>query len=140
MLSSILLIVHVFVSIALIGVIMLQRSEGGIGLGGGGGPGNFMSVRGASNLLTRITAILAGLFFAISLGLGALAAHGTKPHSILDSIPASGVAKTSEQHDTAPSVPVSGAPVEPKADAAPEKTVPAVPSNVAPAGEPTAAH
>src|ERR1700709_983780 len=69
----VLLVLHVFVTIALIGVVLIQRSEGGgLGLGGGQGMGNFMSGRGTANLLTRTTAILATGFFALSLVLSIL--------------------------------------------------------------------
>ena len=67
---KVLLVLHVFVTIALIGVVLIQRSEGGgLGLGGGQGMGNCMSGRGTANLLTRTTAILGTLFFVLSLGL-----------------------------------------------------------------------
>jgi preprotein translocase subunit SecG len=70
---KVLLVLHVFVTIALIGVVMIQRSEGGgLGLGGGQGMGNFMSGRGTANLLTRATAILGTAFFVLSLGLALL--------------------------------------------------------------------
>jgi preprotein translocase subunit SecG len=70
---KILLVLHVFVAIALIGVVLIQRSEGGgLGLGGGQGMGNFMSGRGTANLLTRTTAILGTAFFALSLTLALL--------------------------------------------------------------------
>jgi len=70
---KVLLVLHVFVTIALIGVVLIQRSEGGgLGLGGGQGMGNFMSGRGTANLLTRTTAILGTLFFLLSLGLALL--------------------------------------------------------------------
>jgi preprotein translocase subunit SecG len=79
-LQTIILVIHLMVALALIGVILLQRSEGGgLGLGGGGGGGgaggmgNIMSVRGTANLLTRATAILAVCFFATSLTLAILA-------------------------------------------------------------------
>lgn len=69
--------------LALIGVVLLQRSEGGgLGIGGGGG-GNFMSSRGTTNVLTRTTAILAGLFFATSLILSIVAGMNRAPTSIL---------------------------------------------------------
>jgi preprotein translocase subunit SecG len=75
---TVLLVIHVFVAITLVGIILLQRSEGGgLGLGGGGGSGSFMSVRGTANMLTRTTAILAGLFMVTSLLLAMLAGnHG----------------------------------------------------------------
>jgi protein translocase SecG subunit len=62
MLLGILLVLQIIVAIALVGVILLQRSEGGA-LGMGGGPGGFMTARGAGDLLTRTTAILAAVFF-----------------------------------------------------------------------------
>ena len=62
----------VFVTIALIGVVLIQRSEGGgLGLGGGQGMGSFMTGRGTANLLTRTTAVLGTAFFALSLVSGA---------------------------------------------------------------------
>jgi preprotein translocase subunit SecG len=70
---KVLLVLHVFVTIALIGVVLIQRSEGGgLGLGGGQGMGNFMTGRGTANLLTRTTAILGTAFFVLSLGLALL--------------------------------------------------------------------
>jgi preprotein translocase subunit SecG len=85
---SVLLAVQLIVSVSLVISILLQRSEGGaLGMGGGGaGLGGLFSPRGATNTLTRTTAILAVLFFATSLALTLVALH-TKPHSILDSSP-----------------------------------------------------
>ena len=63
---TVLLLIHVMVAVALVGVILLQRSEGGaLGIGGGGG--GFMTGRSAGNALTKTTAILAACFFATSL-------------------------------------------------------------------------
>jgi protein translocase SecG subunit len=62
MLQTILLVAMILISVALTAVILLQRSEGGA-LGMGGGPSGFMTARGAGNLLTRATSILAVLFF-----------------------------------------------------------------------------
>lgn len=71
----IVLIIHLFLAIALVGVILLQKSEGGgLGMGGGGGGmGGFLTARGAANLLTRTTAILATLFICTSLALALMA-------------------------------------------------------------------
>ena len=70
---KVLLMLHVFVTLALIGVVLIQRSEGGgLGLGGCQGMGSFMTGRGTANLLTRTTAILGTAFFALSLALALL--------------------------------------------------------------------
>jgi preprotein translocase subunit SecG len=85
--QTVLIIVHLIIVLALIGVVLLQRSEGGgLGLGGGGGGGvsGFMTGRGQANALTRATAILAGLFFVTSLALTIMASYGRAPRSILD--------------------------------------------------------
>jgi preprotein translocase subunit SecG len=82
-----LLVVHILLALALIGVILVQRSEGGaLGMGGGGG-GGFMTARGSANLLTRTTAILATLFIISSIVLAILAGGHARPTSILDSAP-----------------------------------------------------
>ncbi|BCG94553.1 preprotein translocase subunit SecG [Mesorhizobium sp. 131-2-1] len=85
--ETVLIVVHLMVVLALVGVVLLQRSEGG-GLGIGGGSG-FMTARGAANALTRATAILAAAFFATSLTLSLVARYGEKPIDILDRVPAS---------------------------------------------------
>lgn len=85
--ETVLIVVHLMVVLALVGVVLLQRSEGG-GLGIGGGSG-FMTARGAANALTRATAILAAAFFVTSLTLSILARYGEKPIDILDRAPAS---------------------------------------------------
>jgi preprotein translocase subunit SecG len=85
--QTVLIIIHLIIVLALIGVVLLQRSEGGgMGLGGGGGGGvsGFMTGRGQANALTRATAILAGLFFATSIALTVMATSTRAPRSILD--------------------------------------------------------
>src|SRR5271166_1550134 len=86
---AVLLIVHLFVTLALIGVVLIQRSEGGgLGIGSSQGMGSFMSGRGTANLLTRTTAILATAFMALSLTL-ALLNRGTTGmgHTLLEGPP-----------------------------------------------------
>ena len=105
--STVLLIVHLFVTIALIGVVLIQRSEGGgLGIGTSQGMGSFMSGRGTANLLTRTTAILAGVFFVLSLTL-ALLNRGTMGtnRSLLDA-PAPAPAETAPPPPPVPSAPV----------------------------------
>ena len=71
--STVLLIIHLFVTLSLIGVVLIQRSEGGgLGIGSSQGMGSFMSGRGTANLLTRTTAVLAAAFFALSMTLALL--------------------------------------------------------------------
>ena len=65
--QTVIIVIHLMLVLALIGVVLLQRSEGGgLGMGSGGGAG-FMSSRGTANLLTRTTAFLAVGFFVTSL-------------------------------------------------------------------------
>lgn len=86
--ETVVIVVHLMIVLALVGVVLLQRSEGG-GLGIGGGSG-FMAARGAANALTRATAILAIAFFATSLTLSVIARYGERPIDILDRVPAAG--------------------------------------------------
>jgi preprotein translocase subunit SecG len=81
--QTVVIVIHLMVVTAMIGVVLLQRSEGGgLGMGGGGG-GGFLTSRGTANVLTRTTAILALIFFATSLVLSVLAGFDRKPRSIL---------------------------------------------------------
>lgn len=76
-----LLIVQTLVAASLVGVILMQRSEGG-GLGVGGSSSGFMTARGAADFLTRSTAILGGLFIVLSIGLAAIAGVSREPAKI----------------------------------------------------------
>ncbi len=79
--QHVVIVIHLMLVLALIGVVLLQKSEGGgLGIGSTGG---FMTSRGTANVLTRATAILAGLFFATSLLLSIIAGLNRKPTSIL---------------------------------------------------------
>ena len=75
--QTVLILIHLMIVLAMIGVVLLQKSEGGgLGIGSTGG---FLSSRGTANVLTRTTAALAALFFATSLLLSILAACGPNP-------------------------------------------------------------
>ena len=84
--TTILLTLHILIAVGLVGVVLLQRNEGG-GLGiGGSSSGGFMTARSTANLLTRTTAFLAACFFATSIGLAILAGAGSKQTSIVDEV------------------------------------------------------
>jgi len=87
---AVILVIHLLVALALIGTILIQKSEGGAlgGLGGGGMSG-FMTGRSTANLLTRSTGILVGLFFLTSLVLAILAGRGHVVRSVVD-LPSTG--------------------------------------------------
>lgn len=123
---KVLLVLHVFVTVALIGVVLIQRSEGGgLGLGGGQGMGSFMTGRGTANLLTRTTAILGTAFFVLSLALALLyKGSGTANNAAILNSPAP--AAPTAPAPNAPSLP-SSLPQTP-ADALPAPTAPAAPA------------
>jgi len=76
-----LMIVQSLIAISLIGVILMQRSEGG-GLGVGGSSSGFMTARGAADFLTRSTAILGALFIILSIVMAAIAGVTRKPPTL----------------------------------------------------------
>ena len=81
--QAVILVIHLMVISAMVGVVLLQKSEGG-GLGIGSAGGGFLSSRGTANVLTRTTAFLAMAFFATSLLLSWIASFDRKPTSILN--------------------------------------------------------
>ena len=83
MLIGLLLAAQIVVSVILVGVVLLQRSEGG-GFVGGGSPSGMMSVRGAGDLLTRTTWILAAMFFTLALTLTILTGREKGAASVVD--------------------------------------------------------
>ncbi|PYD64163.1 preprotein translocase subunit SecG [Gluconacetobacter entanii] len=88
---TVLLLLHLFVTVALIGTILIQRSEGGgLGIGSSQGMGSFMSGRGTATLLTRSTAILGTIFMVLSLTLAIMnrGASSGVGHDILEQPPA----------------------------------------------------
>ncbi|MDR7147190.1 preprotein translocase subunit SecG [Rhizobium sp. BE258] len=146
--QTVLIVIHLMIVLALVGVVLIQRSEGG-GLGIGGGSG-FMSARGTANALTRTTAILATLFFITSLGLGILTRYQGNPTDILNRIPATsgagngildslggGAAKPPHNQPASNGVPNGAAAPAPAAPAAPAPAASA-PAATAPAPAATA--
>jgi preprotein translocase subunit SecG len=104
--TTVLLVIHLFVTLALIGVVLLQRSEGGgLGIGSSQGMGSFMTGRGTANLLTRATAFLAVAFFALSLSLAYLSRGTGQPRSILDAPAINPAAPTAPATPAAPPTP-----------------------------------
>ena len=147
--TTILLIIHLVVTLALIGVVLIQRSEGGgLGVGTTQGMGSFMSGRGTANLLTRTTAILAAAFMALSLTLALLNRGTTLENgrsSILDAAPTPAIPAPAALAPV-PAVP-STSPAEPapaiaptiQAEPAPAEPVPSATAPVAPAPAPAPA-
>jgi preprotein translocase subunit SecG len=89
--TDIILVIHVLLAVALIGVILLQRSEGGgLGIGGGGAGGGmsgFLTGRGTATALTKVTVGLAAAFMVTSIVLSILASNRGQPTSIIQDIP-----------------------------------------------------
>jgi preprotein translocase subunit SecG len=94
--QSVLIVIHILIVIALVAVVLLQRSEGGV-LGSGGGTSNFLTGRGQANALSRATAILATMFFATSLLMSILAGWSRGPQSILIKGPETPARQTAPQ-------------------------------------------
>lgn len=128
--QTVLIVIHLLIVLALIGVVLIQRSEGGgLGIGGGGGTGGgFFTARGTANVLTRATAILAVLFFITSLSLTIVAGWNRAPRSILT---------PTGQTQSGPQVPQSGGSIldqirppgsTPAGEGAPAAPAPAAPS------------
>lgn len=121
--QTVLLVVHLFIALALIGVILLQRSEGGalgIGGGGGNGAGSIFSARGVGNALTRATAFLAIAFFFTSIALTVLATRGGVGGSAFDAV---------QQPTTQPGSAPSPAPADQVLPSLGAPEAPAVPTN-----------
>jgi preprotein translocase subunit SecG len=113
---TVLLVIHLMIAAALVGVVLLQRSEGGaLGIGGGGG---FMTGRGAANFLTRVTAGLAAAFFVTSMGLTLLATRPVSNRSLFET-PASAPAKSGPGDKLQPIAPAQPAPAAPDKPQAP---------------------
>ncbi|MFC0283442.1 preprotein translocase subunit SecG [Camelimonas abortus] len=140
--QTVLIVIHLLIVLALVGVVLLQRSEGGgLGMGGGSGVSGLMTGRGQANALTRLTAILAGLFFITSLGLTVLATVSRDRGSVLDralpsqtapagapAAPAGGgvLEQLQQLQNQAPAAPA--APAVPSAPVAPAPAAPQAPA------------
>ena len=109
--ATVLLVIHLMVATALVGVVLLQKSEGGALGMGGGGSGGFLTGRGTANLLTRVTAALAAAFFTTSILLTLIARQSAPAGSVFDS--------------SAPATPGTAAPATPGAPAADAPAAPA---------------
>ena len=139
MLFYILLTVQILICVSMGGLILIQQSEGGA-LGMGGGPSGFMSARGAGNLLSRLTAIFAVLFFANSIGLTIVGNFQSHAGSAVDQVDTSHLTlnpntQTSGAAAPAASAPASSAPSLndlPLANATPAAPVTQAPSTIAP--------
>lgn len=118
--STVILLIHIMIAVAMVGVVLLQRSEGGaLGIGGGGGGGGgFMTGRSAGNALTKTTAILAACFFATSLSLSILATQRSGAPSIVPAGTDDGLSPLQIPGQSAPATP--GAPAAPAAPQAPK--------------------
>jgi len=102
-----LLIVQTMIAVALISVILMQRSEGG-GLGVGGSSSGFMTARGAADFLTRSTAVLGGMFIVLSIVMAAIAGATREPAKIDTSL--AGKVAPTEQRQPQEVQPVQPAP------------------------------
>jgi len=112
--TTLLLVLNFFVTIALIGVILIQRSEGGgLGIGSSQGMGSFMTGRGTANLLTRTTAVLAGVFMVLCLLLAVLnRGASTNGGSDILAQPAPPPAAATTTQNVAPASPAAPAPAK----------------------------
>jgi preprotein translocase subunit SecG len=134
MLQTILLVAMILISLALTGVILLQRSEGGA-LGMGGGPSGFMTARGAGNLLTRATSILAVLFFACAIGLTISGNVSRASRSVVDADAVGSIALDEQPTQQPAAQPAAPTPTQPRAPSLDDL----VESYSAPAAAPAAA-
>jgi preprotein translocase subunit SecG len=125
---TVLLVIHIMIAAALVGIVLMQRSEGGaLGMGGGG----FMTGRGQANFLTRSTAYLAAAFFASSIALTLVANQQRRATSIFDQLPS----KSAPATPGAPAAPAAPGAVTPATPAAPgAPATPAAPTEQAPRG------
>ena len=109
--ENVVLIIHLLLALALIGVVLLQRSEGG-GLGMGGGGGGAVSGRAAATALGKVTWILAAAFICTSITLTIIAAQKSAGSSVIDRL---GV-EQAEEEPVVPTLPEGGSLLPPSSD------------------------
>ena len=122
MLLNLLLVVMTIVSLALVAVVLLQRSEGGA-LGMGGSPGGFMTARGAGDLLTRITWILGSAFFVLALLLTIVSGRVHGASSVVDRLKVDAINPETLNKPPASNAPPAGPNAQPAPLQAPTPTV-----------------
>lgn len=109
--TTVLMTLHIILAVAMIGIILIQKNEGGLGMGSGA-MGSLMSSRGTANLLTRLTAILATLFFLTTLALAIVFKGANKPQSIFDT-PSKVTKPLSSTTPSEPPLPTPSLPIQP---------------------------
>ncbi len=115
MLQTIVLVAHVGIALLIIGLVLLQRGKGadaGTGFGAGAS-GTVFGARGSATFFSRMTGVLATLFFVTSLGLAYLATQRTAPTSLLDAPPAGVAPPPAVQPSDVPQLPPSETPAQP---------------------------
>lgn len=116
--QNVVLIIHLLLAVTLIGLVLLQRSEGGgLGMGGGGGGGGAMSGRAAASAMTKLTWVLAIAFICTSLGLTILQVQKSSGSSVLDQLmPITEQSSTQSADDLLPPSAADSAPLLPIAE------------------------
>ncbi len=106
--ESVVLVIHLILALAIIAVVLIQPSEGGMGsMGGGSALSGLTTAKGAANFLTRLTAILVTCFIITSLTLAILAGRHSSETSIVDMIPATEQAVQPAEIQQEPDIPIS---------------------------------
>ena len=114
--QNVVLIIHLFLAVTLIGLVLLQRSEGG-GLGMGGGGGGAVTSRAAGSAMTKLTWVLAIAFICTSLSLTILQVQKSSGSSVLDQLmPGSEQNNIPSSEDLLPPSATNSAPLLPVAD------------------------
>ena len=134
-LFTFILVLQALVAAVMIGVILMQKSEGG-GLGVGGSPAGLLSARGAADFMTRATTVLATLFVGLSIVLAAMASVGrggsTIDTSLSKTAQTSGAGSSSLTGPAQPTAPAGDDPLAAAAAAASQDAAPAAPAQGTP--------